>query len=240
MTRRHPERPLPPWVMPPPLLPGEDLTVLMDAIVLVQARGGYRFGEDAVALARHVLDTGPRGPLLEIGTGSGVISLVLAHRGWDHPIWALEIQEALAERATRNVRANLREDQIRVIRGDARHAEAWLPKGMAFVRVVSNPPFWPVGTGRRNPHPEKEIARHEVFLDLPGLLGLIRSVLAPGGLATVLYPLSRLEEIHRKAMAFGLHLVHWTELLPSARPSRSLVAVDLAPNPRNPGPTAHS
>lgn len=228
MTRRHPELPLPPGVAPPPLLPGEDLTVLMDAIVLVQARDGYRFGEDAVALAHHVLDNGPRGPLLEIGTGSGVISLVLAHRGWDHPIWAVEFQEALAERAARNVRANHRDEQVRVIRADARDPSTWLPAATTFVRVVSNPPFWPVGTGHRNPNPEKEAARHEVFLDLPGLLRTTRTTLAPGGLATLLYPLSRLPEVHREARAAGLRLLHWTELLPSARPSRSLVAVDLS------------
>ena len=238
--RRRPDRPLPAGVDLPPLLPGEDLTVLMDAIVLVQARDGYRFGEDAVALARHVLESGPRGPLLEIGTGSGVIPLVLAHRGWEDPIWAVEFQESLADRAARNVRANHRDRQIRVIQGDARDPATWLPAGTTFPRVVSNPPFWPVGSGRRNPHPEKEAARHEVFLDLPSLLRTIRTALAPGGIATVLLPMSRLGEIHREARALDLWLHHWTELLPAARPSRALVAVDLAPGPTPPGGSPHS
>jgi len=231
MTRRHPDRPLPAGVDLPPLLPGEDLTVLLDAIVLVQSRDGYRFGEDAVALARHVLGSGPRGSLLEIGTGSGVIALLLAHWGWEDPILALEFQPSLADRAVRNVRANHRERQVRVIRCDARRFEEWLPEPATFRRVVSNPPFWPVGSGRRNPNPEREAARHEVRMDLPGLLRIVRGTLAPDGLATVLYPLSRLGEVHREAGALGLRMEHWSELLPSSRPSRTLVAVDLSVRP---------
>ncbi len=233
MTRRHPDRPLPVGVDLPPLLPGEDLTVLLDSIVLAQAQRGYRFGEDVVALARHLLQTGPRGPLLEIGTGCGVLSLLLAVQGWRDPIWAVELQEALADRATRNVRANHREAQIRVIRGDARDPGSWLPEGASFLRVVSNPPFWPVGSGHRSPHPEKETARHEVSLDLPSLLRTTRTALAPGGIATLLYPLARLAEVHRQAQALGLRMDHWTEVLPAARPTRALVAIDLSLDPRD-------
>lgn len=227
MTRRHPDRPLPIGVDPPTLRPGEDLAVLFDAVVIIQDRRGYRFGEDAVALARHVLASGPRGPLLEIGTGSGVIPLLLSLWGWEDPIWAVECQKLLADRAARSVRANRREGQIRVILGDATRWEEWLPAGQSFSRIVSNPPFWPLGSGRRNPGTEKEIARHEVHLDLSRLLRTCQALLAPGGLATVLYPLSRLREVHHQAGTFGLLLRDWTEVLPEAHPRRSLVAVDL-------------
>ena len=91
-----------------PLSPDEDLTVLFDRLAFAQARRGWRFGIDAVLLARHVA-AGPCGDTLEVGTGCGVVAILLADGGFAGPIVTVESQPALADRARRSAGAGLAE-----------------------------------------------------------------------------------------------------------------------------------
>jgi tRNA1Val (adenine37-N6)-methyltransferase len=220
-------RPLPPGATPPPLRPDEDLSVLQERFVFAQARHGWRFGVDALLLAGHVRE-GPPGDLLEVGAGCGVVAVLLAGQGWAGRIVAMEVQPDLADRARRNVAANGLGDRVQVVEGDARRHRELLPPG-TFDRVVSNPPFWALGTGRRNPDPEREAARHEVLLDMASLLDLVRQRLAPGGLATVLYPAERLADVEAQAARAGLSVVGVTAFVPADGRPAEVVAVDLRP-----------
>ena len=209
----------------PPVLPGEDLSTL-EGFVFVQSARGWRFGFDAVMLARHVFD-GPQGDLLEIGTGCGVVAVLLAGRGWKGRIVAVEIQPALADRARRNVQANGVAGLVTVLQGDAcRHADL-LPPGR-FQRVVANPPCWRLGSGRTNPDPERAGARHEFHIDARRLCGVLRERLAPEGLASLLYPPERLPDVLKAADAAGLSVVRRADLLPATGRPPEVVLLDLA------------
>lgn len=228
-------RPLPPGIVPPPLLPDEDLTVLQDRLVFAQSRRGWRFGSDAVLLAAHVQE-GPRGDLLEVGTGCGVVCILLAAGGWEGRLVALEVQPDLADRARRNAAANGLSGRVEVVEGDVRAHRDLLPPG-PFARIVANPPFWRLGSGRTNPHPERAAARHEVLLDVPTLLDVVRERLAPGGLATLLYPPERLAEVEGAVPRASLSLVQVTAWTPDPGRAPEVLALDLAPGvglPRRP------
>jgi tRNA1Val (adenine37-N6)-methyltransferase len=205
----------------------EDLSILFNRFQFAQARTGWRFGIDAVVLARHVLG-GPGGNTLEIGTGCGVISILLAGWGWAHPITAVEIQPALADRARRNIVANKVDDQVLVIEGDA-NDPVILGAGRKFDRIFSNPPFHKVGSGRMNPDPERAAARHELFMNMSNLLDVIAGRLTPSGLATVLYPFERLDDLIERAAASRLSPVRTTNALPAPGEPPHLVLVDLMP-----------
>ena len=205
--------------------PDEDVSVLGDCLTFIQSRRGWRFGIDAVLLARHVL-AGPRGAVLEVGTGCGVVAALLAASGWEDAIVAVEVQPALADRARRNVAANALEDRVSVVEAEARDLVPVLAD-RTFARVVSNPPFWPAGSGRTNPHPERAIARHELAIDMAGIMAVVASRLAPGGLATILYPAAREGEACAAAAAAGLRVVRTTPAVPGpGRPPR-LVILDI-------------
>lgn len=192
---------------PVPAVPDEDVSVLFD-LAFVQSRTGWRFGIDALLLARH-LATGPAAlppsardaRLLEIGTGCGVVAVLAARWGFPGAIVAVERQPALADRARRNVAAAGLSDRVRVLHADA----AALPDdGMRFERIASNPPFHRRGSGRVNPDPERRDARHESTLDMEGLFALAAARLAPGGLASFLYPAARCDQAVAAARRAGL------------------------------------
>ena len=209
-----------------PLSPDEDLTVLFDRLAFAQARRGWRFGIDAVLLARHVA-AGPCGDTLEVGTGCGVVAILLADGGFAGPIVTVESQPALADRARRNVAWNGLGDVIQVIEGDIRD-HARLLGDRTFTRVVANPPFHAIGTGRTNPEFEKAVARHEMRLDVDGLLDVVRAHLSPDGLASVLYPAGREADVVRAAAGRALSVTCRTPCVPApGRPPR-VVLLDLA------------
>jgi tRNA1Val (adenine37-N6)-methyltransferase len=220
----------------PDVLPGEDVAVLEDRFRFVQAQRGWRFGIDAVMLAKHVLE-GPHGDLLEIGTGCGVVAILLAGWGWTGKIVAVEIQPALADRARRNVLANGVGDAVTIIEGDARCLPDYLGKA-AFRRVVSNPPYWRLGTGRTNPDPERAAARHELLMNVASLLRIARQRLSPDGVASILYPPERMSDVSRAAAEEGLVVTGTVDLLGTKGRPPEVVLLDLqtssAPQPLQP------
>jgi tRNA1Val (adenine37-N6)-methyltransferase len=188
-------------------------------LTLCQGTGGYRFSLDVFLLADFVSAPGP-GPLLDLGTGCGVIALFLARRFPQTRIVGLELQAPLVAMAHQNVLGNGLECQVAMVQADARCAQQLFPAG-AFGTVVCNPPYRTVGSGRLNPNPEKAMARHELTLTLAQLVQACQHVLVRGGLLTMVYHPSRLAELcSRLETAFlrlrRLRLVHSTLQAPAS------------------------
>jgi tRNA1Val (adenine37-N6)-methyltransferase len=127
---------------------------------LYQKRGGYRFSLDSILLADFAtIRTGNK--VIDLGTGNGVIPLILAYRYPSISVTGVEIQRQMADRAARNVRLNGYEDRIAIACMDiSSAAEHFKPE--SFDSVVCNPPYRRASSGRLSPSSEKQIARHEL------------------------------------------------------------------------------
>ncbi len=138
----------------------ETLDALFDGkLKLLQSRRGYRFSLDSLLLA-HFVTLKRQESVIDLGTGNGVIALLLARLHEDAKITGVEVQPAMAERAERNVRLNQMENQVRICRGDVREVES-TALAASFDAAVCNPPFRLAGSGRISPNDERRIARHE-------------------------------------------------------------------------------
>lgn len=177
--------------MPPlRLYPDETLDdLLRGELKLIQKRRGYRYSVDALLLASFVLPAAGE-TVLELGAGSGVISLILAQRGAPKKIIGVEIQRRLAGLAQRNVRLNRFQDLITILHRDLKKLPEIYPPG-SFDLILSNPPFRPLGSGNLSLNPEKAIARHELRITLPELLAVSRRLLKPRGRLCLVYPSER-------------------------------------------------
>jgi tRNA1Val (adenine37-N6)-methyltransferase len=146
------------------LYPGETLDELRHwNLWVIQSKDGYRFGIDSLLLAS--LASPPQQSLvLDMGTGCGVLSLILARRFSNVRICAVEIQKSLARRAKRNTEMNRLSDSIRIVEGSFTDLSQ-VVEGDSFDYVITNPPYYRTKSGRMNPNPEKAIARHEVHGD---------------------------------------------------------------------------
>jgi len=158
-----------------------------------QGRKGYRFSIDAVILASS-LRPKRRERIVDLGTGCGIIPLLVAFRHPKTVLFAVEIQEELAEMAELNVAENGFADTIRIIWGDMRSLRA-SSFGGPVDRVVSNPPFRRAASGRINPNSQRAIARHEIEVTLPELIQTASTLLRTAGQFLLIYPSERLVEL---------------------------------------------
>ena len=165
-------------------------TIFNGTIRILQERKGYRFSIDAILLAGFVR-LSRRDRVIDLGTGVGVIPLILGKRGEDaEAIVGVEIQEQLAALAQRNVRINGFEDYISIYQGDMKELNnAFLPS--SFDVVVTNPPYYRVSSGRINPYSQKAIARHEITCSIDDVLQTTCYLLKEGGKIFVIFPATR-------------------------------------------------
>ena len=154
-----------------------------------QRAGGYRFSLDAVLLGNFI-NIRPGDIILDMGCGSGIISLILAYRWHDCYLTALELQPDLVELAERNVADNNLQERIEIVQGDLRYIEKLLPAGK-FDWVVCNPPYRRTGSGRKNLEPEQLAARHEILSDVSAVARATAWVLKNKGRAAFVYPAAR-------------------------------------------------
>lgn len=206
--------------------PGPDETldsIGTAGVRVLQRRTGYRFTLDAVLLAHFAATEGAglSGPVLELGAGSGVVSLLLARQFGLGPVDALELQPEAHARLVRAVALNGCEGRVRPLLGDLREARSLFPAG-GFSHVVSNPPFRVAGAGRRSPDLERALSKEEVACSASAVVAAARHALAPGGGVSLVYPAGRLAEVLGLLSAARLHpralrLVHSRVDSPASR-----------------------
>ena len=151
------------------LRPGERLDDLqIGGLELIQDPKKFCFGVDAVFLSDFVR-VRPGENVLDLGTGNGIIPVLLSAKTEAHHITGLEIQADTAEMARRSVAHNHLEDRIDIVTGDIKEA-AELFKPAFFDVITTNPPYMLADHGMRNPDDAKAIARHEVLCSLDDIL----------------------------------------------------------------------
>ena len=172
-------------------LPGSDETLdrlSCGDLSVFQKKKGYRYSLDAYLLGAFV-EEAPGTEVIEIGSGSGVVSILLAAmKGL--VMTGVEIQEELAEMSRRSVELAGLQERITVVCSDIRDY-----RGPRADAVVANPPYRPLETGRINPHGQKAVARHEISLDLDTLLKKAHDLLKPSGRFYIVYPSWRLPDL---------------------------------------------
>lgn len=169
-------------------------------ILVLQKRKGYRFSIDAPLLADFI-QTRESDKLLELGTGSGIISLLLSIKLFKH-LTALEIQEHLADLARRNVELNRLEKRITIIQEDFR----LFNPGKKFDIVFSNPPYIKKRGGHLSACEEKAIAKHEIKSDIYVTMEKTSELLKKEGKAYFIFPEKRKDDFILAVKHSGLKI----------------------------------
>ena len=160
---------------------------------IIQNKDKFCFGMDAVLLSGFAkVKEGEK--VLDIGTGTGIIPILLAAKTPGQHFTGLEIQPESADMARRSVALNHLEEKISIVEGDVREADQ-LFSAASFDVITSNPPYMTGSHGLVNPDMPKAIARHEICCTLEDLVSQTEKLLRPGGRFFMVHRPFRLAEI---------------------------------------------
>lgn len=171
----------------------ETLDDLQNGYHLIQKKDGFRFGVDAVLLADFA-NIKSNSKVIDMGTGTGIIPILLYARNKPKSIIGIEIQSDMAEMAERSILYNKLEDSIEIRNMDLKEASSILGKS-EFDVVVSNPPYVAQKAGINNPDMKKAVARFELMCTLEDVVQSAKSLLKSGGKFFMVHRSDRLVDI---------------------------------------------
>lgn len=159
---------------------------------IIQNPKGFCFGIDAVLLANFV-ELRKNAKIVDLGTGTGIVPILLAGKSNSSHIYGIEIQEEVADMARRSVELNSLQDRIEIVTLDLKKAVEVLPVN-TFDIVTSNPPYMH-SKGLLNPEDKKSISRHEVKCSLEDVVATASRLLKHFGKFFMVHRPQRLVDI---------------------------------------------
>jgi tRNA1(Val) A37 N6-methylase TrmN6 len=160
-----------------------------DSLTLIQNTDGLTFGTDALLLAGYI--SGKYKSAIEIGGGTGIISMLLLTRGKAQRAVAVEVQEEFADLIKRNAELNGLSNRLTAVLSDIREYKNDAECDLVF----TNPPYMKTTSGRANEMDKKNIARHEVFGDIGDFTRAAKRLLKFGGTFAAVYRPDRLTDL---------------------------------------------
>jgi len=169
---------------------------------IIQAKDSYRFSVDSILLLNFIRLKNYEN-IIDLGTGSGIIPLLLFGKKKGLSIYGVEIQKDLADMARRSVELNKLQNGITIIQEDFRNLKNNF-KNQQFDVVVSNPPYISMGQGKINPSINKAIARHEIKGDLEDMISVSNYLLKNKGRIYLIYRSAKLIKLVITLKRYGI------------------------------------
>ena len=184
--------PLPPFLVPP-LAEDERLDTVNEKIRLIQKKQGLTFGTDAFLLSAFVKPA-PKTHAVDLGSGTGILPLLLLTKGKIKSATAVEVQPAFAELIARNAKLNGFADRMMPLSANVKDLRPEDIGGEVGL-VISNPPYMKCTSGKRNESDEKYIARHEVCGNITDFCACAARLLKHGGKFVCVWRPDRLTDL---------------------------------------------
>lgn len=204
----------------------EQLDDLGRGLAIIQKQKGFKYGTDSVLLAKFMLmNSGRCKHCVDMGTGTGILPILISRDPKIGRITGLEIQNDYAEMANRSVFLNKLEDRITILQGDIKNAVELFGKG-SVQAVVTNPPYKKADTGIQNAGEGLTIARHEVLCTLEDIIKSASLILEPGGAFYMVHRPERLADTMELMREYKLEpkILRMVQPKVSKQPSMFLVA----------------
>lgn len=132
---------------------------------IIQNTEGFCFGIDSILLSDFAKEIKDNSKVLDLGTGTGILSILLSEKTKLNKIYGIEIQEDIAQMANRSILLNNLQDKVEIINSNIKDINNIFEKG-TFDAIVTNPPYKKINSGKQNESEYKLISRHEITADL--------------------------------------------------------------------------
>jgi tRNA1Val (adenine37-N6)-methyltransferase len=165
----------------------------LDGLKIIQNPNGFCFGIDAVLLSNFA-KVKKNEKVVDLGTGTGVIPILLSGKTKASKLYGVEVQPEVADMARRSIKLNNLDEKIEIIEDNLKNTLTHLGKGKIDV-VVTNPPYFSSGDAIINPTSYKAISRHELLCNLDDVVSVSAGLLKHGGTMYMIHRPHRLVDI---------------------------------------------
>lgn len=165
-----------------------------NGLKIIQNNKFFKYGIDAVLLSNFVKNKKKDLKIVDFGTGTGIISVLLTAKIDVNKIYSIEIQEVIAEMAKRSVKLNNLEDKIEVLNVDLKEADKYINANSIDI-IVTNPPYKKDNSGLQNECEEKRISRHEIYCNIEDICKQAKKLLKDKGEIYIVHRCERLVDV---------------------------------------------
>ena len=198
---------------------------------IIQNEKEFCFGMDAVLLSDFAKDIKQNSKIIDLGTGTGILPILLSGKTENTEIIGIEIQEKMAEMATRSVKLNNLENRIKIINEDIKNLNNIFEKE-SFDTVVTNPPYKENNTGLKNEYEGKIIARHEIKCNLEDIILASKSLLKDRGTLYMVHRPERIVDICEILRKYKMEPKTIRFIYPKAGKEANLILIKAVKNAR--------
>ncbi|MCI8345166.1 MAG: tRNA1(Val) (adenine(37)-N6)-methyltransferase [Clostridia bacterium] len=161
---------------------------------IIQKEDGFCFGIDSVLLSDFAKEIRDNSKVLDLGTGTGILSILLSEKTKLSKIYGIELQKDIADMANRSVILNKLNSKIEIINSDIKDLEHIFEIN-SFDSIVTNPPYKSQNTGKINDNEYKYISRHETTANLSDFIKISFKMLKDKGALYMVHRPERLVDI---------------------------------------------
>ena len=197
------------------IVPGTDFKIIQD-------KKKFSYGIDAILLSSF---TRPKGLVMDLGTGTGIIPIRLAARDGIEKIYGVEIQEEVYRLAQRNVELNNLQDRVQIINMDLNELNNVFGKS-SFDVIVSNPPYMKSGGAIINPDENFAISRHEIACKFEDIARISNYLLKPLGKFYLVHRPDRLVDILYTMRTYNIEPKYIRFIQPKANKKPNLILIE--------------
>lgn len=196
---------------------------------IIQDTDLFLFGMDSVLLVNMVKKTNKDTNILDLGTGSAVMPVIISEKVKCNKIIGVELQDKMYNLALKNIKLNELEDKIYAVKEDLKNVEKIREKIVEITGkdkvdvVISNPPYKKAGTGTVNDVDEKYIARHEVECTLEDIFKTASKLLKFKGKLYIVHKPERIADLICLGRKYNLEIKELQFLQPSTKKKPSIV-----------------
>ncbi len=166
----------------------------LKGLKIIQNKDGFCFGMDSVLLSDFAKEIKPNKKILDMGTGTGILGILLCGKTEGTHITGIELQEQVAEMAQRSIKLNNLQDRFNIVCEDIKNLNKLYERG-SFDSIVTNPPYKKQGTGKINEKDSKLISRHEITANLEDFILTASYLLKDQGNLYMVHRPERLSDI---------------------------------------------
>lgn len=161
---------------------------------IIQNKDGFCFGIDSILLTDFAKEIKEKSTIIDLGTGTGIIGILLSDKINPSKIIGVEIQKEVYEMAQKSIELNHLQGKFEIINGDIKDLQDKLQMN-TFDAVVTNPPYKKLGTGITNENDKKLISRHEITATLEDFIKMSKKLLNDRGSLYMVHRPDRLVDI---------------------------------------------